>query len=112
MIDNKRHYPRFQFDEPVEYQRSLNATNGSLAANISVGGIKLVVHEFVALGTVLEMQVHFAHPPRNVLIKGKVMWVKEHSYGERYEIGLEFIKEAQPVQAIGEYINSRRFGSH
>ncbi len=84
-------------------------TSGSLARNISLGGIKLTVHEFVPIGTVLEMQIHLDHPARDVLIKGKVMWSKELSYGEAYEIGVEFIKEPQPVETIGKYINSRRF---
>ena len=109
MVDNKRNYPRFQFQEPVEYQRSYTPTHGSVAGNISAGGIKLMAHEFVALGTVLEMQIHFANPPRNAIVKGKVVWVSELSFGERYELGIKFISDNQPVEAIGQYINSRRF---
>ncbi len=84
-------------------------TSGSLARNISLGGIKLTVHEFVPLGTVLEMQIHLDHPARDVVVKGKVVWIKELSSGESFEVGVEFIREAQPVETIGKYINSRRF---
>jgi hypothetical protein len=108
-MNNQRLFPRFQFQEPVGYQQEFAEQSGSLARNISLGGIKLTVHEFVPMGTLLEMQIHLDHPSRDVLVKGKVMWIKELFSGESFEVGVEFIKEAQPVEAIGTYITSRRF---
>ena len=108
MTDNKRQYPRFSFPEPVSYQ-SQELPNGSLAGNISVGGLKLSVHEFVPLGTVLEVQIAFSNPIRVVNVKTKVVWVKEIAYSERYELGLEFIRERATLEVIEEYVNARRF---
>jgi hypothetical protein len=109
-MDNKRTFPRFSLGEAVVYQRpTQSAPTGSLAANISLGGLKLSVAEFVPVGTVLKMQINFSNPPRTVVANGKVVWVKEVGYGERYEIGLEFLREHETLQALSSVFNARRY---
>jgi c-di-GMP-binding flagellar brake protein YcgR len=109
-MDNKRAYPRFSLSESVAYQRpSLNSPSGSLSANISLGGIKITAHEFIPVGTVLQMQINFSNPQRTVSVKGKVLRVAETGYGERYEMGIEFLKDPETVQALSSALNARRF---
>jgi hypothetical protein len=109
-MDNKRLHPRFSFSESVAYQRPpLDAPSGSLSANISLGGIKITTHEFVPIGTVLQMQINFPNPPRTVLVKGKVIRIAETGYGERYEMGVEFLKDQETIQALTHALNARRF---
>ena len=109
-MDNNRIYPRFSLTEPVLYQRpAFGSPKGSLANNISLGGIKLSVPEFVPIGTVLRMHINFSNPMRTVVANGKVMWIKEIGSGERYEIGVEFARDQETLQALGSALNTRRF---
>ncbi len=108
MENNKRQHPRFEFCEPVGYHKPQQTPHGSLASNISQGGVKLTVYEFIPIGSMLEMQVQLPDL-KTVNVKGRVMWVNEIAYSERYEIGVQFIPQDVAASTIGDYIKSRRF---
>jgi hypothetical protein len=111
-MDNHRTYPRFTCSESVEYHPPQEESpRGSLSANISLGGIKLTVHEFVPLGTVLKMQINFSNPRRSVPANGKVMWVREIGAGDRYEIGVEFLREKDTLEKISQVLDDHHFES-
>lgn len=104
---NKRANPRFLFSEPVVYAKPEIAVSGSLAGNISLGGISLKVQEFVPVGTVLELQIRLENPSKVVMAKAQVVRVREFA-DESYEIGLKFIRDEQCLKAVGEYLNTCR----
>ena len=105
---NQRFYKRFSFLEPVEYRKPSLYSTGSLANNISVGGIKLRVGEFIPVSTILELGINLENTSRVVPIKGKVVWIGESLSEGMYDIGLEFIKEEDSVRAIHEYLETRQ----
>ena len=104
---NKRATPRFLFSEPVAYAQPEVAINGSLAGNISLGGISLRVQEFVAVGTILELQIRLEQPSKLIMAKAQVVRVREFA-DECYEIGLKFIRDEECIKAVGEYIHACR----
>ena len=108
MSDNRRQFPRFEFDKPVQYHPKQGVdSKGALAHDISMGGIKITVHEFMPLGSVLELGIYVAELGRNVAVKGKVVWIRENIYSERFDIGLEFIQDEQAASLI-EAITKKR----
>ena len=108
MSENKRVYPRFLYTEPVSYAFPEVAVRGSIAGNISLGGISLKVQEFVPMGVLLELQIRLDQSSRIIWVKAKVVWVREVSSYNCYEIGLEFIKDEECIKAVGKYINTYR----
>jgi c-di-GMP-binding flagellar brake protein YcgR len=109
MLDNRRQFPRFEFDKPVQYQPKEGADScGALASDISLGGIKITINEFVPLGSVLELGIHIAELGRQVMIKSKVVWIRENTYSERFDIGLEFVRDEQTISLIESFLNKRQ----
>ena len=109
MDEDKRGYARFLFSEPVAVSHPNLAINGSVAGNISLSGISLRVHDFVPMGTVLEMQIRLDGSPKVIWAKAKVVRIREVSPEESYEIGLNFIRNEECSRAIGGYIMAHRF---
>ncbi len=105
---DKRQYPRFSFNEAVVYQTGEAPSSGSLAADISHGGVRIRVQEFIPLRTVISMKIHLGNPVRTVPIKGKVVWVREVPHSEVFDIGIEFLIDPSNP-AVGDHIRSQRF---
>ena len=59
MDGDKRIAPRFLFSEPVTFSLPELGVNGSIAGDISLGGISLRVQGFVPMGVILELQIRF-----------------------------------------------------
>ena len=93
MENNKRQYARKEFREAIGYQSGFDApTHGSLAGDISEGGVRIRVQEFIPLRTVLALKVHLNNPSRTVPVKGQVVWVREVPQSEVYDIGIRFLE--------------------
>jgi hypothetical protein len=110
MMDiDKRIFPRFSFSEPVEYSQPEITNNGSVAGNISLGGISLRVQEFVPVGAVLELQIRLDRSPKVIWTKAQVVRVRTGVLSDDcYEIGLKFIEDEECIKAVGEYIDTCR----
>ncbi len=88
--DNRQH-PRFPFRESVAYQTGGSPSCGSLAGDISEGGLRLTVREFIPLNTIISLNIRLSDPVRVVPARGRVVWVMEDFDGERFDVGIEFI---------------------
>jgi hypothetical protein len=108
MDSDKRISPRFLFSEPVAYGHQDIIINGSVAGNISLGGISLRVQEFVPMGVVLELQICLGQSPKVIWVKAQVVRIREVLADDCYEIGLKFIKDEESMKAVGEYIDTYR----
>jgi c-di-GMP-binding flagellar brake protein YcgR len=107
---DKRQYPRFDFKEAVRYQMTeQEPAFGSLAEDISEGGVRIRVHEFVPLRTIVYLKIHMTNPVRVVPVKGQVVWIKEVPHSDCYEVGIHFVEESGLEPGIGEYIRSQKF---
>lgn len=86
----QRAYRRVEHSEPVRYEfKDPDHFGGCVSYDISEGGIKLRLHEFVALGTELVLNIHLT-PDRMVECMGKVVWVRQLPYVDQYQVGIEF----------------------
>ncbi len=107
-MENNRKDPRFSFREAVGYQIGDSPLSGSLAANISAGGIRLTVKEFLPLNAIVRLQLNFSEPVGVLPAKGRVAWVVEHAQSENFDVGIEFIVDQDTSPALRDYMNSHR----
>ena len=104
---NQRQYPRFEFRQAVEYQMEEIPSSGSVASDISEGGLRLTVQTFIPLHTIVRLQIHVPGSLRVLPAKGKVVWVREDPQGDRFDIGIKFVVEQDTASDIHSFVTSR-----
>lgn len=92
--EERRQYPRASTAMPVQYRgirQASDAVVGTIARDISGGGVRLVVNEFISVFTRLVVEVSIPPTPKPIRATSKVVWVRKRPYGEQYEVGMEFV---------------------
>lgn len=92
--EERRVFPRISTAMPVQYRgiRQANgAVVGTIARDISSGGVRLVVNEFLSVFTRLVVEVSIPPTPKSIRAISKVVWIRKRPYGEQYEVGMEFV---------------------
>ena len=113
--DDKRKFERVNFREAVEYQlREPFNTGGCLAYDLSEGGIKINLNDFIPVSTEIEVRMRMGNNPKPINLMGRVAWVSQVPYSDRYQVGLEFDQAASDAitefkKEVHRYIQSRRF---
>lgn len=88
---DKRKYPRASFRKPVKYHSTTSGVfEGQLAQDLSEGGIRINTCEFLALGSVIYVQIQLAELDQVFDLDGKVVWVRELEHMDGYQLGIEF----------------------
>lgn len=90
---DRRLYVRVRASGPVQASSMIDADRGwrQLSLDVSEGGMQLLSPEPFAVGSQLlcELKAEFASDPIEVV--GRVAWVEEVAFQERYDIGVEFV---------------------
>ena len=88
--NDKRAFKRVRLSEPVRFEfKNPTHYGGCLSADISEGGVRLRVNEFIALGEEISVNIQLS-PKKMVEGVGKVVWVQKMPYADQYQVGLEF----------------------
>lgn len=89
-MDEKRNFRRFCHTGPVQFQfKDPNRFGGWLSCNLSEGGIRVYLNDFIPLNTELTLQVRLAD--ETIMdCTGRVVWVEKNRFGDNYQAGLEF----------------------
>ena len=64
-----------------------------LTRDISVGGARIVTDNPLPHGTLCKLFLALSKSKQEVIIEGRVMWVKELSEKGLFEVGVEFVHE-------------------
>lgn len=91
---DRRRYPRVNSAMPVQYRgirQGSEAAVGTIARDISNGGIRFVSNEFLSIFTRLVVEISIPSTPKPVRAISKVVWIRKRSYGEQYEVGMQFV---------------------
>ena len=100
--DERREFKRASLKEPVRFEfKDPQHFGGCVSGDISAGGIRLRVYDFIPLGTELTLEVQLSSN-RMVSCEGQVVWVEKIAFGDDYRIGLKFVntpalREAQEL---------------
>lgn len=107
----KRRSHRVRFSEPVQYRIKDSArTGGCLACDIGEGGMKLNLEEFIPINSEISLHAKLKDSPRAVDVVGRVAWLQQIPYSDRYHVGIQFNKADPLLQnEIRNYVNVRRF---
>ena len=96
----KRRFQRFKHAEAVRFEfTDLVQVGGCLSCDLSEGGIRVRLNDFVPLNTELNLQIHL-DGQNTVDCIGRVAWGEKGRFGDDYLAGLKF-------EESGAIMNSR-----
>ncbi|MDD5424026.1 MAG: PilZ domain-containing protein [Candidatus Omnitrophica bacterium] len=90
----RRQYERINTTMSVQYRGIRQASDSvinAISRDISTGGVRLLVNEFISVFTRLVLEIAMPSSPKPVRVVSKVAWVRKRPYGEQYEVGVEFM---------------------
>jgi c-di-GMP-binding flagellar brake protein YcgR len=91
-MNEKRNFHRFDSTQPVRYQlKDPTQFGGSLSCDLSEGGIRLHLSDFIPLNTELTLTLQLADQSI-VECPCRVAWVEKNRFSDRYQAGLEFVE--------------------
>ena len=91
-VDGRRRFHRFHRAQPVRFQlKDPSRFGGSLSCDLSEGGIRVHLSEFIPLNTELTVSIQLSD--ESIMeCPCRVAWVEKNRCGERYQVGLEFVE--------------------
>ncbi|UCD70524.1 MAG: PilZ domain-containing protein [Syntrophobacterales bacterium] len=97
----RRKYPRFECELPIDCITSESEMHVGIVANISQGGILVCLHDQIKVGTPLRIQLVFAQgfQLKTIGANAVVVWrnIVHHAFWGRYRYGLRLIGISERV---------------
>ena len=88
----RRKFVRVPESSHISYRIMPNVKTGEyLTKDISQGGIRFLIHDFVAKNSFLKIRLTLQNITFSFEALVKVVWVVEDSRSEKYEVGVEFV---------------------
>lgn len=89
----KRRFVRIPESAKITYQIANDSKVGDfITRDLSIGGIRFFLHEFVPKGTVLKLKLTIERTHFSFEALAKVAWVIDDASSQRYEVGAEFME--------------------
>jgi hypothetical protein len=100
-LGDRRKYPRFSCELPIDCITTESKTHVGIAANVSQGGLLICLHERITVGTPLRVQLVFAEDFQLKAIGANavVIWthVAPHALWGRHQYGLRLTGMSERV---------------
>ncbi|MGA1842263.1 MAG: PilZ domain-containing protein [bacterium] len=112
-MKNNRKFIRIPESAEISYRliKKIKAT-GALSKDISKGGLRFFVNEFIPKESVLKIKIIIKKIPYSFEVMAKVKWVKKRFANESFEIGVEFIEVPEKdLQHLVRYIEDITYKS-
>lgn len=91
-MTERRKFVRIPENSKISYKVLPNMKKeGSITKDISQGGVRFLVHDFVPKGSLLDIEVALGEVYLSFRCIVKFIWIKKEANSEKYEIGVEFI---------------------
>jgi len=90
----KRGHLRLDSRIPMRYRKietNIPEFKGSLMRNISEGGVRMNIYEFLPLNSKLAAEIPLASGRKPVQGVCRVAWIRKAAFGEQYDVGTEFL---------------------
>jgi len=96
--EERRRFVRVPERLQISYEIvSCKKTGEYLTRDISQGGVRFLVHNFIPQGTCLKIRLTL-DPCLSCEALVKIAWIRENHFSEDYEIGVEFISMPRDAQ--------------
>jgi c-di-GMP-binding flagellar brake protein YcgR len=107
-MEEKRRFIRIPERSPISYRVIPEPhIRHFLTRDISQGGVRFLVHGFIAKNNILQVRITFDKIDFSFETFVKRIWVRAQSKTNRYEIGAEFVNlSKQTGEFLLNYINS------
>ena len=103
----KRRHRREKMIAEVWYKdEKKHSFGGCISKDVSVNGVCIKIEEFVAVGTLLDLEFRLPLSKTPFYIKGKVMWINKLPLNEQWEVGLQIVTETDYARLVQQYISS------
>lgn len=90
-MEERRKYIRITEKSQIFYEVVPSEKKGEyITRDISQAGIRFLVHDFIPKGSCLRIKLTFGSA-FSFEAFSKLVWIRERSYNEEYEVGVEFI---------------------
>lgn len=104
----RRQQPRVNTTMSVQY-RGIRQQNDSvvdaISRDISAGGVRLLVNEFISVFTRLILDIAVPSTPKPVRVVSKITWIRKRPYGEQYEVGAQFMDMSEEdKRGVGDFV--------
>ena len=107
--EEKRRYRRMDSNLPVQYKNLRVSTEfpiGSIARNLSGGGICFKSNKFVSLACRLIVEVSLPTSLKPIKAISKVAWIRKIPSSDQYELGSQFLEITKEDRAnILNFVN-------
>ncbi|MDP3143512.1 MAG: PilZ domain-containing protein [Candidatus Omnitrophota bacterium] len=105
-MQERRKFVRIWESSQISYQIMPNMKAGDyLTRDLSQGGLRFFVHEFIPLNTLLKIRINLEKKYFAIEAVVKIVWIKEIPMSERFEIGVEFVNiPAETSSLLIDYI--------
>jgi hypothetical protein len=107
-MKDKRKYIRISESTEISYRLIKNIkTTGALSKDISKGGLRFFVNEFIPKESVLKVKIELKKIPYSFEAMAKVIWIKKRFANESFEIGAQFIEvPREDLLNLEEYLQN------
>lgn len=93
----KRKFDRYNHKEPVEILfKGRGVPAGSLSGDLSGGGVRVFINDFMPLNEEVALQVKLADG-RVIECGARVVWIRKNRFNDSYQAGLEFTGDRSVV---------------
>ena len=107
-VDEKRRFKRIAAELPLHYKNLRKVGDspvGSIAKNISEGGVCFKTNEFISLACRMVVEITVPKITRPVKAITKVAWIRLVPNTEQYELGNQFLDMTKEDKAhINDFI--------
>lgn len=91
MDSEQRKFPRITFRNPVGYRfPDKNVLSGSVAYDLSEGGVRLWVEDFLPLNSEVVVSLQLK-PEREVALAARIAWIQKVPHADSFHVGCEFL---------------------
>ena len=105
-MEERRKYVRIPENSKISYKCvSKEHIDEQLTKDVSQGGIRFVVHDFIPKDSYLKMRLTLSRTSASFEAMVRVVWTRRIPYKDGYEVGVQFVDiSPQAVQLIVNYI--------
>jgi len=97
-MHDRRKFERIPENSEISYEVTPDPkTEHFVTKDISGGGIRFFVHEFIPENSILKIRLTLRKISLSFETFVKVVWITEDHINERYEVGVEFLEVPKDV---------------
>lgn len=104
----RRRFVRVPEDSQISYEILSDTKSGDfITKDISQGGIRFLVHEFIPKDSLLKIRLTLQKITFSFEAIARIVWIREDPRNERYEVGVEFTNiSKKATERLIDYIKA------